>query len=240
LSNPFFQFKQFTIFHDRCAMKVTTDGCLFGAWVAKELREIDADSKKLLDAGTGTGLLSLMIAQKNGVKIEAVEIDAAAAGQAVENIRDSPWAEKIEVLQSDILEHHGGPYDFIVSNPPFYEQELTGPDPAKNLAHHSHQLRLKELLEYIKLHLELSGYFFLLLPYKRIKEIQSLFSKLQLFPLKTVLVKQTVHHAPFRCMIMGKVNRNNHAQESTIVIKNGEEQYTGEFVELLKDYYLYL
>jgi tRNA1Val (adenine37-N6)-methyltransferase len=181
-----------------------------------------------------------MIAQKNVLNIEAIEIDAAAAGQAGENIRDSPWAEKIEVIHSDILEHHSGPYDFIVSNPPFYEQELTGPDPAKNLAHHSHQLTLKELLEYIKQHLEPAGYFFLLLPYKRIKEIQELFSKLQLFPLKTVLVKQTVHHAPFRCMIMAQVIRNNQEQESVIVIKNEEDQYTGEFVELLKDYYLYL
>ena len=221
-------------------MKVTTDACLFGGWVANEMVKLNLREKNMLDAGAGTGLLSLMIAQKNGLDIEAVEIEEAAAGQAGENINATPWAGRIQLIKADILEHQGGPYDFIVSNPPFYEQELMGPDPAKNLAHHSHQLTLKELLEFIRLHLEPSGYFFLLLPYKRIKEIDTLFSQLHLFPNKTVLVKQTVHHAPFRCMIMGQVVGNNQKQESTIVIKNAEDQYTLEFVELLRDYYLYL
>ena len=221
-------------------MKVTTDACLFGAWVASELMKLDDQEKTLLDVGTGTGLLSLMIAQKNGLDIETVEIDEAAVGQAVENIKATPWAGKIQVIQTDVLEHRNSSYDFIVSNPPFYEQELRGPNPAKNLAHHSHQLTLIELLEYIRRHLEPSGYFFLLLPYKRIKEIQSLFSHLQLFAIKTVMVKQTIHHTPFRCMIMGQVNSKNQAQESTLVIKNAEDQYTPEFVALLKDYYLYI
>ena len=90
MANPFFQFKQFTVFHDQCAMKVTTDACLFGAWVAKKMSEKNWNEKKMLDIGTGSGLLSLMIAQQNNLFIDAVEIDIFAAKQAKENLASSP------------------------------------------------------------------------------------------------------------------------------------------------------
>src|SRR5215213_7485932 len=101
MPNSFFKFKQFTVHHDRCAMKVTTDACVFGAWSAEEIRHLDP--KQILDIGVGSGLLSLMIAQKNEAAIDAVEIDKEAAEQARENIQASPWKDHIHVTNENVL-----------------------------------------------------------------------------------------------------------------------------------------
>src|SRR6188472_471230 len=106
MPNPYFQFKQFTIYHERCAMKVTTDACLFGSWCAEEIKKDtgETERKNLLEIGAGSGLLSLMIAQKNNCRIEAIEIDDDAAQQAKENIRSSPWIEQIILHHNDVLD----------------------------------------------------------------------------------------------------------------------------------------
>ena len=134
MPNPYFQFKQFIIYHDRCAMKVTTDSCLFGSWCADEIKNDNNkdEIKKILDIGAGSGLLSLMIAQRNDCFIDAIEIDEAAAKQAKENVAASPWKDRIEVHQINALHHsYQQLYDVIVSNPPFYENELESPHTKK-------------------------------------------------------------------------------------------------------------
>ena len=124
MANPYFSFKQFTVRHDRCAMKVTTDSCLFGAWMARELQQLSG-IQDIWDIGTGSGLLSLMVAQKNNVVIDAIEIDPAAAAQASENSSASPWSENIRIIHEDVrTADPGKKYDVIISNPPFYEREL--------------------------------------------------------------------------------------------------------------------
>src|SRR5882724_8546870 len=123
MANTYFQFKQFTIHQDRCAMKVTTDACLFGAWATVGIRKLAPEAKTILDIGSGTGLLSLMIAQQCDVLIDAVEIDKAAAAQAKENSTASPWKEKIMVIEGDIRYMARYPinrYDIVICNPPFY------------------------------------------------------------------------------------------------------------------------
>ncbi|HEX6333160.1 MAG TPA: methyltransferase, partial [Flavisolibacter sp.] len=120
MANPYFQFKQFTIYHDRTAMKVTTDACLFGAWAAQEISQMP-NIATMLDVGTGTGLLSMMVAQQKALETDAIEIDPDAAAQASENIKASPWATRIHVIQQDVNDlQPGRAYDVVISNPPFY------------------------------------------------------------------------------------------------------------------------
>lgn len=222
-------------------MKVTTDACLFGAWIANEISNAKSESRNVLDIGAGTGLLSLMVAQKKDVFIDAVEIDAEATEQAKENIDASPWKNKIEVLNENILSFFPDKkYDVIISNPPFYENELKSNQQSKNIAHHSHELKLIELLKVIKNHLNEDGTFFLLLPFKREKEIEKLLADEKFFVQEKIIVKQSVHHQPFRLMIKASVQKPVQTSASELSIWNEHQQYTKEFIELLKDYYLYL
>ncbi len=240
MSNSYFQFKQFTVHQDRCAMKVTTDSCLFGAWVAGELAKEKTDQTSLLDIGTGTGLLSLMIAQKTGVAINTIEIDTAAYGQAKENITVSPWKERIQLFNDDIRQFNfSKKYDFIVSNPPFYENELQSPGKERNIAHHSADLSLTDLFEIIKNNLSSNGSFFLLLPYKRNEEINDLLKKYNLYASKKIVVRQTTKHDYFRILLKGNL-LNPETKTEEIAIRNTNQEYTREFIQLLKDYYLYL
>jgi tRNA1Val (adenine37-N6)-methyltransferase len=222
-------------------MKVTTDGCLFGAWAAREINNEKLKIKNVLDIGTGTALLSLMIAQKNKMVIDAVEIDKEASKQAKENIEASAWKNNIHIFNEDILSFQPGKkYDCIISNPPFYENELASGIRKKNIAHHSEQLTISQVLKSIQLLLEEDGVFFLMLPFKRKKEVEALLHQNELPVIDSVIVKQSVNHAPFRILLKG-TNRKIHSENSvTISIWNEEQQYTGEFIDLLKDYYLYL
>lgn len=261
MSNPYFRFKQFTIFHDRCAMKVTTDACLFGAWCAEEgttktqRREgftketIDTPNEPettnnkpetLLDIGTGTGVLSLMVRQKNWVEIEAVEIDAEAAAQAAENVEASGF-DGIRVLHQDLRSFNPRKtYDFIISNPPFYEDDLASGKAQKDTAHHSEHLKLDELLLFVSRHLSPNGSFFLLMPFKRHDELMQKLPSHNLFISHKITVRQSTRHQPFRLMLHCTPSPVNELIENEISIRDEANNYTEEFVDLLKDYYLNL
>jgi tRNA1Val (adenine37-N6)-methyltransferase len=220
-------------------MKITTDACLFGAWCAAEIKIGNSENNSLLDIGTGTGLLSIMIAQKNNCLIDTVEIDKSAAQQAEENIAASPWQERILVHQKNILEYTGKQYFAIVTNPPFYENELQSTNKKKNEAHHDAGLKLTELFAYLKKHLSQDGHFYLLLPYKRIDEAEKILKREELFIEKKVIVSTSPLHKPFRVMIKGRQLKTT-KEESVLYINISKQQYSNEFVQLLKDYYLYL
>jgi tRNA1Val (adenine37-N6)-methyltransferase len=223
-------------------MKVTTDACLFGAWAAKDATESARKIKIVLDIGTGTGLLSLMFAQKNeSAHIDAVEVEQQAAVQARENFESSPWRNGISLVHISIKDHapvHR--YDTILSNPPFYENELQSPDATKNIAHHSGGLSLDELLTAIALRLVPGGVFYVLLPYKRNNEIALLFKKHALYIQEKVLVSQSTKHDHFRIMLKGSNQESPEIRTSELSICNDQQQYTEGFTELLKDYYLKL
>jgi tRNA1Val (adenine37-N6)-methyltransferase len=225
-------------------MKVTTDACLFGAWIANEVKSEKEKVKRVLDIGTGTGLLSLMLAQENACwSIDAIEIDNDAYEQARENVADSPFADQIDVKHDDVKKiRFSKKYDIIISNPPFYEKEIRSGSDNKNLAHHHTGLLLDELLSLIKMNLASSGIFYLLLSYKRNEEIKrALFAK-DLSILKLVFVKQSIQHDYFRILLTGKLKGENDVETviDEISIWNDKQQYTDEFTALLKDYYLYL
>jgi len=243
MPHSYFQFKQFTIHQDRCAMKVTTDGSLFGAWVAGEIENGKSKVESVLDIGTGTGLLALMLAQKINAEIDCIEIDKDAAQQAKENAEDSPWKESINVINADVKSFQfEKKYDLIISNPPFYEKEIRSSKDNKNIAHHSDELKLDELLRIIKSNLSHRGSFYLLLPYKRNEEIKKLLKDHQLQIEKIVFVKQSTKHDYFRIMLKGKLNtvENEETEFDEISISDDNQKYTDEFIDLLKDYYLNL
>ena len=224
-------------------MKVTTDACLFGAWVANEVENEKLKVERVLDIGTGTGLLSLMLAQKNDeVLIHAIEIDKDAADQAKENAASSAWKERIDILNADIKGFSfKNKFDLIISNPPFYENELRSETNRRNIAHHSENLTLKELLDVIKTNLNANGNFFLLLPYKRNDEIKKLFKDHQLHISKILLIRQSIKHDYFRIFIKGNLSATEKEIEfDEMSICDEQQQYTNEFVRLLKDYYLHL
>jgi tRNA1Val (adenine37-N6)-methyltransferase len=241
MPNPYFQFKQFIIYHDRCAMKVTTDVCLFGAWCAEEMsNEPHEETKNILDIGSGSGLLSLMIAQKNDCLIDAIEIDKEAAQQAKENIFLSPWKDNINLHHADALNFSfNQSYNVIVSNPPFYENEIESANKQKNVAHHSDGLKLSELFSLAKKQLAAQGSSYLLLPFKRKSEAEKILRREKLFIQKAVIVSQSVKHSPFRLMIKAG-HTQMQIEEKHISITGLDQQYTPEFISLLKDYYLYL
>jgi tRNA1Val (adenine37-N6)-methyltransferase len=247
MTNSFFKFKRFTVQQDRTAMKVTTDACLFGAWVANEVKSNPASGgtkiKNVLDVGTGTGLLSLMFAQKSlSSFIDAIEIDKEACEQAEENVFGSPFATQITLINDDAkIFPFRKKYDIIISNPPFYENELKSIDQKKNIAHHHSGLLLSELLSVVKSNLATNGKFYLLLPYKRNDEIKALFEK-DLSILKIIFVRQSTKHDYFRIMLCGESKDENDTETmiDEISIWNDEQEYTNAFKELLKDYYLSL
>lgn len=236
MANSYFQFKQFTIHQDRCAMKVTTDACLFGAWVAAQL---DGNAERGLDIGTGTGLLSLMLAQAGLSDIDAIEIQEPDARQAAENINASPWEQQVHLLQGDVLTYpFRKQYGLIVANPPFYESDLKGDREEKNIAHHDRGLRLKELLLVIKGLLDAAGIFYLLLPAKREAALMEEMRLLSIYPNQIVYVHQTEKHPAFRIMVAGGFEKSRYREER-IVIRNGDA-YTPDFKALLQPYYLHL
>ena len=225
-------------------MKVTTDACLFGAWMADEINNEELKINNCLDIGTGTGLLSLMLAQKNlEVGITGVEIDEDAGEQANENFNASLWKDRVDILKGDVKEYDfPKKFDLIISNPPFYERELRSESEKKNLAHHSENLTLGELLSIIKKYLNPGGFFFLLLPYKRNEEIKKLLKNHELNISKILFVRQSVKHDYFRIMLKGKLSEpeNIETEFNEMSISDDSQQYSSEFKQLLKDYYLHL
>lgn len=237
MANTFFKFKSFIVEQKDCAMKVTTDSCLFGAWVADQI----SNQQYILDIGGGTGLLSLMLAQKNSkFKITTVEIEKNCFEQLKENINQSSFVNQITAVHANVLDFNSDrKFNTIITNPPFYENQLKSDQRVVNLARHEETLSLIELLSKTNNLLENNGAFYLLLPYYRMEETIALSNKYGLYPILITKVKQTPSHQPFRVMFrFEKVNQE--CKYTEIIIADGNSSYTKAFKNLLTDYYLYL
>lgn len=244
MANSSFSFKQFTVQQGQSAMKVTTDGCLFGAWVAREISQLIVHPGHCLDIGTGTGLLSLMIAQQNpDWHVEAVEIDKEAAEEAGRNCKAAGRQNQIRVIHQDILQYQPEKkFDILFSNPPFYEKELKGDDPKRNRAHHNDGLLLTDLFKHCKNLLREQGRLYLLLPYKREKEILQLLADAGYGIVQHIRVRPAERLEYFRILLELRLKEDCTAAALTgeMAVKDDKDQYTEEFRKLLKDYYLYL
>jgi tRNA1Val (adenine37-N6)-methyltransferase len=240
MANNYFQFKQFTIQQDQCAMKVTTDGCLFGAMAAANIQDPKNNIQTILDIGTGTGLLSLMLAQKSTATIDAVEIDEATSSQAKENFDRSPWKERLNICNADITVFSPEKkYDCIITNPPFFEDDLRSSDVNKNNAKHDTALTLKQLLQTIDLHLKEDGIFFILLPFRRAVYFEKEAALFNFSLAEKLNVRQTPRHNHFRSILLF-TRKEMPTIVNELTIKGDDNQYTAGFIDLLKDFYLHL
>ena len=247
MPNDYFQFKQFTVKQDQAAMKVTTDACLFGGWVAENFRHLNVSSQPLhaLDIGTGTGLLSLMIAQKVNARIDAIEIDSASVSQAAGNFAASNWSHRLKVLAGDVTTYaFERQYDLIFSNPPFYENDLRSPDAAINYARHDTALTLRDLAAVVRPLLSEEGNFAVLLPNHRHTQFLQEAVKEHLLPVKYLFVKPTPKHQYTRVMQLYKKTSDQSAEQppasGALIIKEVHHSYSPDFISYLEDYYLSL
>ncbi len=233
-SNPYFKFKQFTIFQDRCAMKVGTDGVLLGAWTGVE------KAQNILDIGTGTGLVALMLAQRSLAKIDAVEIDECSSMQARENVTLSPWKERINVYSSSIQDYAHyctTAYHLIVSNPPFFENASKASEPARTVARHTDMLSPIDLLNISQKLLKPDGRLAVIYPIEAANSFQNTATKYGIFCQKKLLVKPTPTRSAKRVLMEFSTTQTNPV-EQTLSIETDRHRYTPEFIDLVKDFYL--
>lgn len=234
MPNPYFRFKKFTVFHDRCAMKVGTDGVLLGAWANI------TNTEQILDIGTGTGLIALMLAQRSPAQIDAVEIDLEACNQARENVSNSPWSKRIQIYHNSIQNYAiNCPkcYNLLISNPPFFTNAYKAAIKARSIARHSDSLDQIEILQIAKKLLCEDGRLAIIYPTEQAETFQEKAETFGFYCQRKLYVKSTLESPVKRILL--EIGKNQlEYQKNTLVIETARHSYSAEFVDLIKDFYL--
>lgn len=217
-------------------MKVGTDGVLLGAWVNVE------GAGRILDAGTGTGLIAIMVAQRSQALIDAVEIEETAFAQAIENIAACPWKERISI-HCDSLQHFTAvspfTYDIVVSNPPYFRNSLKSPSEIRSLARHDESLSYKSLLFCAAQLLSAHGRLAVIIPATEINRFNEMAYFHGLFPSRLVMVRPSPDEIPVRCMAEFTKDKSIVCEEDSLAIRNQESTtYTEAYLKLTEEYYL--
>lgn len=238
MANTYFRFKQFTIEQDKTAMKVCTDACILGAYIP--LTVLDSMAK-ILDVGTGTGLLGLMLAQRTrSDKIEAVELDKNAYQQACQNVQASPFADRITVHHTAIQNFlPTQKYDLIISNPPFYTGYLQSGKANQDNAWHTNTLPTHEFLEAVARLLAEAGKFWVLLPPYQMEIFSQEAVKYGLLPFQALEI-HTLPTKPVWRVIQGFAWEAIEILSQKLIISASPQVYTPDFKALLQDFYLHL
>jgi tRNA1Val (adenine37-N6)-methyltransferase len=240
MANSYFQFKQFRIEQDRCAMKVCTDACVLGATADV------TSATRLLDIGTGTGLLALMAAQRNpSAYIEAVEIDAAAAAQAAANFAASPWASRLMVHALSLRAFAAtqpAPFDHILCNPPFFRNALRSPDAARTTARHTADdtLAFEEITEFAHQFLMPHGQLTVLLPPPEMQQFERAAAAASLYSLSRLVVHHRAGRKPLRHITTFSHQPQAVTQRTLAIYADHAEVYSEEFQKFLSPFYLHL
>lgn len=229
-----FRFKQFSVHNELSAMKVGTDGVLLGAWTDV------SESCRILDIGTGTGLIALMAAQRCRAMIDAVEIDDLAASEADVNFKSSPWKERLTVINEDFIsyaEKCRERYDTIISNPPFFVRSLECPDDKRTAARHTGSLSFEQLITGISKLLADDGNAYLITPNDAENAIDEIVAANSMHVINKTFVCPTVNSSPKR--ILWKISKSKgKLMIDELVIEIERHVYTDEYIKLTRDYYL--
>ncbi|WP_281636327.1 tRNA1(Val) (adenine(37)-N6)-methyltransferase [Flavobacterium marginilacus] len=234
---PKFEFKQFSVEQDRCAMKIGTDGVLLGAWTP-----IVNNPFSVLDIGAGTGIIALMLAQRSAAEqIDALEIDEEAYEQAADNFENSPWNDRLFCFHAgldEFVEEPEDEYDLIVSNPPFYSEDYKSSDDQRDLARFQDAMPFEELIEAAALLLSENGIFTVIIPFKEEEKFIALAKEYELFPLKITRVKGTPNSEIKRSLLAFSRNEIINFPADELIIETARHIYTPDYIELTKDFYL--
>ena len=232
MPNPYFSFKRFTVYHDKCAMKVGTDGVLLGAWTNVNT------SQRILDIGTGSGLVALMLAQRCEASITAIDIDSEAIEQAQININASNWKNRMEVIHTDLCKYSPqNLFDTIVSNPPYFIDSLKCDDIQRNTARHNDTLTSEQLFENVSQMLCPEGEFSLILPFEQTESAISTGEKYGLHPTRHTRVITRPGLPPKRSLLAFKKHPEEYIPQD-LVIELERHVYSEDYIALTKEFYL--
>lgn len=232
-----FKFKQFSINQDKTAMKVGTDGVLLGAWTPTNHNPFS-----ILDIGTGTGLIALMLAQRTAAEqIDALEIDEDAYEQAVDNFENAPWRDRLFCFHAgldEFIEEPEDEYDLIVSNPPFHGEDYKTENEQRDLARFQDALPFEDLVEAADLLLSENGILAVIIPYKEESRFLALAKDFDLFPTKITHVKGTPTSELKRSLLAFSRTALENFPTDELIIETARHQYTPEYIALTQDFYL--
>lgn len=234
-----FKFKEFTVHQDKTAMKIGTDGVLLGAWC-----NVDFYPDTVLDVGAGTGVIALMIAQRcDAMTIDAVEVDEDAYEQTVENFEKSDWGDRLYCYNAtfedfaDEIAEEEEVYDLIVANPPFYTDDFETEDEARNKARFTSSLSFESLLIGVRKILSEEGRFTVVIPFKEEQNFVQLAKEQELFVNKICHVRGTVT-SPIKRSLLEFSFKEKEISKTDLVIEKSRHNYTKEYTDLTKDFYL--
>lgn len=228
-----FRFKQFQVEHDRSSMKVGTDGVLLGSWCDV------SHASRVLDVGTGCGLIALMVAQRNSISIvDAIDIDVASVSQAAENFKKSPWSERLNAINADYCTFEcTNKYDLIVSNPPFFTNGVLSPNEVRRNARHTQSLTFEQLIVKSKSILTDAGILSIVTPVDVYKDILDICMANGLYVSKICNV-YPVSNLPVKRLLWNIVMTPTKTICNDLVIEASPGNYSDDFINLCRDFYL--
>jgi tRNA1Val (adenine37-N6)-methyltransferase len=234
MANSFFSFKQFTVYQDKSIFKVGTDGVLLGAWA-----EV-AGKKRMLDIGTGNGLVALMLAQRSESEIFAIEPDYESFLQAIDNFRKSRWAERLQIENCSLQDYSAGDikFDLIVTNPPFFIDSLKNPDPLKSSARHDISLTHRDILEGAGRLLGLNGELQLILPYAEGTLFIAEAQEYEFYCNRILKIKPTPSSEIRRLLISFSRNKTKPDERFLTIEKGKRHEFTEDYINLTREFYL--